>query len=673
MEEKLKWKDKIITKYLILVVLSVIFLSIILSVSIYLTSKNITLDAEKNAAVNIISRVIGSLENWVSDNVAIATIIANDDDIIDALTNPEDDNLRDIAQQQLKKAFNLSPYYEDILLVVKMDKKGSFTLTMDGEQRRISDGYCIVNSAGNKNTLGVSFAENDYIREVFNGNDWYIGEAYRSKTSDSPSLVMAVPVKKDGKLVGAVVLGPSLEYFSKTFVKDQKIGKTGYLSIIDERGRIIAHPNKEYILNYDIVKKTDETIKRILSGEESFIDTTSFGKTKRIISYKVPVDTEHVRDDWYISVSQSMSELMESPRKLVKILLFIIVITMTIVIIGFVFVTHYIVSKPLNKVRYALKDISEGEGDLTQRIEAGSKSEVGRLSKHFNIFIEDIQSIVSSVKEGINIVTSANTQLASSMEQVSSTTAEQSSQTEEIASAMQEMSSSSSDVANNVNSAKEQSELTRDRTVEGQKLLEGVVEHIKVISGKSKNLSRTITNLTTSSVQIGSIVGTINDIADQTNLLALNAAIEAARAGEMGRGFAVVADEVRKLAERTQSALGEIGEIIKSLKEESETATSGMSEAKSSVKKGVEATEETNKVFMDIVSKVDGIYEAVTNIEVATKEQAATINSTNDNVQVIASGTQESSRSVGETTNSVNDIQRLMQELKNKIDHFKIE
>jgi len=70
---------------------------------------------------------------------------------------------------------------------------------------------------------------------------------------------------------------------------------------------------------------------------------------------------------------------------------------------------------------------------------------------------------------------------------------------------------------------------------------------------------------------------------------------------------------------------------------------------------------------------VDGIYEAVTNIEVATKEQAATINSTNDNVQVIASGTQESSRSVGETTNSVNDIQRLMQELKNKIDHFKIE
>ena len=183
MEDKLKWKDKIITKYLILVVLIIVFLSIILSVSIYLTSKNITLDDEKNTAVNIISRVIGSLENWVSDNVAIATMIANDDHIIDALTNPEDDNLRDIAHQQLKKTLNLFPHYEAILLVVKMNKKGSFTLTMDGEQKRISDGYCIVNSTGNKNTLGVSFAEKDYIKEVFNGKDWYIGESYRSKTS----------------------------------------------------------------------------------------------------------------------------------------------------------------------------------------------------------------------------------------------------------------------------------------------------------------------------------------------------------------------------------------------------------------------------------------------------------------------------------------------------------
>ena len=79
MEEKMKWKDKIITKYLLFIVLGVISFTIILSVFIYLTAKEIILDNEKNAAVNVIGRVVNSIENWVSENVAIATMIANDE------------------------------------------------------------------------------------------------------------------------------------------------------------------------------------------------------------------------------------------------------------------------------------------------------------------------------------------------------------------------------------------------------------------------------------------------------------------------------------------------------------------------------------------------------------------------------------------------------------------
>jgi methyl-accepting chemotaxis protein len=62
--------------------------------------------------------------------------------------------------------------------------------------------------------------------------------------------------------------------------------------------------------------------------------------------------------------------------------------------------------------------------------------------------------------------------------------------------------------------------------------------------------------------EIGSYLGTIDDIAFQTNLLALNAAIEAAHAGDQGRGFAIVAQEVRRLARHSADAARDIRSLV---------------------------------------------------------------------------------------------------------------
>ena len=261
-------------------------------------------------------------------------------------------------------------------------------------------------------------------------------------------------------------------------------------------------------------------------------------------------------------------------------------------------------------------------------------------------------------------------QLSSTMEQVSRTTAEQSNQISEVASAMEELSASSFEVNEIAANAKEKSEAARDKTYEGQELLQSVVSTINLISENTDNLSRTVRNLLSSSMHIGSILDVINDIADQTNLLALNAAIEAARAGEAGRGFAVVAEEVRKLAEKTTMSTKEIANIIKSLQEESEAADMNMSKAKESVDNGINAVGAANKVFIDIVNIADTVFDSSSQIEASIKEQATTIAKTSENVQVVASGIEQSSHAIYEVSRTISDLQRRVNELKAIIEHF---
>lgn len=331
-----------------------------------------------------------------------------------------------------------------------------------------------------------------------------------------------------------------------------------------------------------------------------------------------------------------------------------------------------LITRPMRAAVTAMEDISEGEGDLTRRLEVQGKDEMAQLASAFNKFADKIQ-------ETIKQVSGATTQLASAAEEMSIITNEtsdgvnrQRNETEQVATAMNEMTATVQEVVNNADSAAEAAGNADNQAVEGRSVVNNTIDSIDRLASEVEKAANVINNLEKDSEQIGTVLEVIQGIAEQTNLLALNAAIEAARAGEQGRGFAVVADEVRNLASRTQESTEEIKQMIDKLQAGARDAVRVMEEGRSQAGSSVEQAGQAGQSLQSITEAVNRITSMNQQIAEAARQQGQVAEEINQSIINITHVADSSSNSTEQLATASHDLARLSSELQTLVGRFKV-
>lgn len=314
----------------------------------------------------------------------------------------------------------------------------------------------------------------------------------------------------------------------------------------------------------------------------------------------------------------------------------------TIAIIFFSYIIGKSIIIPTRAASDLMKDIAQGEGDLTRTLDNKGSDEVSRLAHYFNEFTKKMRVSLSDVSENSDQVLEHAESVANASQSAQSLTQNQNDITAQVATAMEQMTSQIRDVSNNANSAEQAANDARVNTTAGKDIVSNTIVQMQSLSSNIDEVSQVIASLASESDNIGSVLDVIRGIAEQTNLLALNAAIEAARAGEQGRGFAVVADEVRTLANRTEQSTNEIQKMIQKLQSGAQEAVSAVKISQNISSQAVEQTSKADDSLSEIDRLMEVISEMNTQIARATEQQTQAADEVNLRINDLAGMTDES-------------------------------
>lgn len=516
-------------------------------------------------------------------------------------------------------------------------------------------------SAGLPENPKVDVAE---ILEKVQDGELYVGDCRLSPLLGKPTMTIAAPLFYYGTLRGALIQEidmAAIQRIVDTYAETQaEKGYTGYAYIVNRRGEIIAHPDKElYFVNAgDLgVPELTEAVPKMTAGEEGLTIYTFNGVESLVLYRPMTGHDLYEGNGWAIATKVPTAEVFKGVSSLRAHMVVLVTLSVIAAIIAGTLTARRI-SAPLTALSSAAATIAEG--NLSVKVPPyESDDEIGTLTRSFQAMVDGLKGIAKSIwdtaeevvamseelKSTASVSVSALEQISTTMQQLAAGAEDQSSAAMQMAREAETLLEAASSVAEGGQKESESANLVQEAVngiasaisealsaaseiqtnadenaasaSSGLEAIGRVSQTMDKIRIDTESLANIIAKLGDHSEEIGRIVQVITEISSQTNLLALNAAIEAARAGEHGRGFAVVAEEVRKLAEDSSKEAKLIAEQVQGIRKAIDNAIRSVNTVSQEVGNGSEVVHQAGGVFQEIAegaSRVTALLASMTDM-----------------------------------------------------------
>lgn len=606
-----------------------------------------------------------ALRIWLEDQVKIVEQIAHDQRIITACANPGDEAARQQATEYLMGLFKLYGYFENLPVSIKLEEGASVSFAVNGQMKTVKNGQYLLDTVEGQ-LIGKAGTQMSFVKRILDGDERFVSEVFPSLRRGSPTIAISVPVKKDGKVVGVAIAGLPVDQVTERVLNQVKTGETGHLMMLDGRGIVVAHPNKDVVLKQESQETFKPLMENIKAGAADIVLTIG-GREKNIVITPFDGSGLNLAFPWYMVHVQDRAEALGVLQTMLMIIVGFCIANYIGLVATVFWLMRRIVSNPLQVLGKHFAAVAAGDLSTSVTIKNISNNEIGDLGKNFNTMVEHLRKLVSDASQSAEQVASVSEQLSANASQsanatdqvaaaINSVAGDAEKQNEELDRAVKSIADRAiaiESMSGQAVVAAQTSQQAAQRAREGASAAGDAVRQIGRLEETVSKSSQVVMKLGERSKEIGQIVETISGIASQTNLLALNAAIEAARAGEQGRGFAVVAEEVRKLAEESQQAAKLIEGLITEIRTDTDYAVSSMEEGTREAKAGSDVVRQSGILFDDIQTMIEEVTGQVQSVSTSLGDLAASgqaISDTMQQLQLISKDTAAETQEVSAAT-----------------------
>jgi methyl-accepting chemotaxis protein len=436
-----------------------------------------------------------------------------------------------------------------------------------------------------------------------------------------------------GKVEGYVALQIPADKVNAIMQQRAGLGKTGESYLVGDLGGVVSLRSDRKLTSGKIGDSQESELISLALQGKSGTGMQNDKAGEDLFSYYSPVAVEGVR--WAMITEVAGEEAFAAVDTLRNIVLGLILVSVVVIAALALLVAGGLI-RPINRTVVMLRDIAEGEGDLTRRLESAGRDELGEMAGWFNVFMDKLQAMIREIAGNSGTLENASTGLTAIAGRLASGAEDIAERSRGVAVAAEEMSTNMTSVA----AASEQASTNVNMVAAATEEMTTTVKEIAQNSEKAHVITETavekaastsikVDELGKAAQAISKVTEVITEISEQTNLLALNATIEAARAGEAGKGFAVVANEIKELARQTATATQEIKAQIEGIQR---------------------STKETVVEIEEISTIIHQVNDIVGTIAAAVEEQSTASHEISNNIQQASQGIEEVNQNVSQTS-----------------------